>query len=182
MIKHNNIPNRLQGEEVIMHINRHWFIFFKYFAMVALMTIIPIAIHIALELVSPESLANPIFFGIYASIGSVYYMIVLVFALTTWMDNYLDVWTVTNMKIINREQKGLFNRVVSQVDLAKIQDVTVEQKGFFVTILNYGNVYIQSAGEEERFSFEQVPNPAYIAKIIQKLVEQQHHHEQSTNL
>ena len=91
---------------------------------------------------------------------------------------HLDVWTVTTDRVINREQNGLFNRVVSEMDLYRIQDVTAEQKGFFPTILHYGNVYIQSAGVKERFIFEQVPSPYRVAKIIQKLDErakQEHH-------
>lgn len=95
----------------------------------------------------------------------------LVFVFTTWTETYLDVWTVTTYRIINREQNGLFNRSVSQLDLSKIQDITAEQKGFFATLFHYGNVYVQSAGEKERFIFEQIPQPYRIAKIIQHLNE-----------
>jgi uncharacterized membrane protein YdbT with pleckstrin-like domain len=99
----------------------------------------------------------------------------LLFTFTWWTDNYLDVWTLTNERIINREQKGLFNRVVSELELIRIQDITVEQKGFLATILGYGNVYIQTAGEMERFIFEQVPHPYKISKAIQNINEKNMH-------
>ena len=102
----------------------------------------------------------------------IYYLAMLVFTLTMWMDNYLDVWTLTSERIISREQKGLFNRVVSELDLTRIQDITVEQKGIVATILQYGDVYIQTAGEVERFIFSKVPNPYHISKLIQQLDEE----------
>ncbi|MBI5766041.1 PH domain-containing protein [Candidatus Falkowbacteria bacterium] len=95
----------------------------------------------------------------------------LVFAFTFWTTTYLDVWTITTERIINREQNGLFNRVVSELDLYRVQDVTAEQKGFFATIFHYGDVYIQSAGEKERFVFKQIANPYSIAKMVQRLDE-----------
>ena len=99
-------------------------------------------------------------------------MAILLFCLTLWTDIYLDVWTITNYRIINREQNGLFNRVVSKLELSKVQDVTVEQKGMVTTFLNYGDVFIQTAGEKERFVFEQVGSPFQIAKTILRLIDE----------
>jgi len=97
--------------------------------------------------------------------------VLLIALFTAWTETYLDVWTVTTDRIINREQNALFNRVVSELDLKRVQDVTAEQKGFFPTIFYYGDVFIQSAGVKERFVFEQIPQPYKIAKIIQRLDE-----------
>ena len=55
--------------------------------------------------------------------------------------------------------------------LYRIQDVTSEVKGVLPTIFKYGNIYIQTAGEIERFIFEQIPNPDQIRDYIIKLAE-----------
>jgi uncharacterized membrane protein YdbT with pleckstrin-like domain len=87
------------------------------------------------------------------------------------LDYYLDVWIVTNYRVIGVEQRGLFNRVVAEYKLFRIQDVLAEQKGFFSTVVDYGNVHIQTAGEQEVIQFKQIPNPNYIARELIRLIE-----------
>lgn len=88
-----------------------------------------------------------------------------------FIDYYLDLWVVTNTRIINIEQLGLFARVISETDLYKVQDVTSEIEGFFPTVLDFGYVHIQSAGEIGRFNFEQIPEPHQVRKKIIQLVQ-----------
>jgi uncharacterized membrane protein YdbT with pleckstrin-like domain len=83
-----------------------------------------------------------------------------------WIDYYFDVWIITNKRVVNIEQKGLFNRQVSELELARIQDITTEVTGVIPTMLNYGEVFIQTAGENPRFIFHQVPDPYGIKDIL----------------
>lgn len=99
-----------------------------------------------------------------------YYLIILVLFYRSFLDYYLDIWIVTNKRIINIEQQDLFHRTISEVRLSKVQDVTSESKGFFPTFFDYGQVYVQSAGETPRIIFEEVPKPQYIAKVVGDLV------------
>lgn len=87
------------------------------------------------------------------------------FMFLVWMDWYLDVWILTEERIVDIEQMGLFGRNVAEFKLDRIQDVTVHSKGILETVFNYGDVRIQTAGEKEEFIFEQVPSP-YAAKDI----------------
>ena len=48
---------------------------------------------------------------------------------------------------------------------------TAEVKGVLHTLLDYGNVHVQTAGEVERFHFEDIPNPNGVAKMILELAE-----------
>ena len=90
-----------------------------------------------------------------------------------WLDYYLDAWIVTTERIINIEQRGFFSRDISELKLTKIQDVTSEIIGVIPTLLNYGNIYVQTAGETERFTFYQIPNPNYVKNIIVELQEKE---------
>jgi uncharacterized membrane protein YdbT with pleckstrin-like domain len=91
--------------------------------------------------------------------------------MTQFTDYYLDTWIVTNERIINIEQKGLFSRIVSELHLNQVQDVTSETHGIVATFLSYGDVHIQTAGARERFNFKQIDNPEKIKQIITKLVQ-----------
>ena len=103
---------------------------------------------------------------------SAYYLFIWLFFFHAFVDYYLDIWIVTDRRIVNIEQKGLFAREVSEQKLFRIQDVTSELKGIIPTFLNFGTVYIQTAAEEPRFVFKQIPDPGRVAQTIIKLVEE----------
>jgi uncharacterized membrane protein YdbT with pleckstrin-like domain len=84
-----------------------------------------------------------------------------------WTKYYLDVWYVTEKRIIAVDQRGIFNRGISNLRFDKIQDVTIDVKGFIATLLNYGNVKVQTAGEDNyEFSMSVVSNPENVRKVI----------------
>ena len=68
-------------------------------------------------------------------------------------DYYLDVWIVTDHRILDINHTGLFNRDISELRLSKIQDVTIKIKGVFPTFLDYGDLIVQTAAEEKKFKF-----------------------------
>jgi uncharacterized membrane protein YdbT with pleckstrin-like domain len=98
-----------------------------------------------------------------------YYLGIWVFFLSQFTDYYLDINIVTNDRIIDINQKGLFGRSVAELDLTRVQDVHSEIKGIIPTLLGYGTVIVQTAANEENFHFEQVPNPNYIRQRILEL-------------
>ena len=101
-------------------------------------------------------------------------LITWIFFFLLWIDYYFDVWIITNKRVVNVEQKGLFNREVSELELERIQDITTDVKGVIPTFLNYGDVYVQTAGKTERFDFADVPDPYGIKDIIMNLQKAKH--------
>lgn len=79
---------------------------------------------------------------------------------------YLNVHVVTNVRIVDIDQVGLFGHTISELQIEKIEDVTSETRGILGTLFDFGTVFIQTAGARERFAFENVPNPGKIAQII----------------
>ena len=88
-----------------------------------------------------------------------------------WLLYYLNYQIVTNERVVDVDQKNLLLHSFSEVNLGRIQDVTAEIKGLFGTFLNYGHVYIQTAGETIRFEFDYIPDPHRVAKLILDLYE-----------
>jgi hypothetical protein len=81
-------------------------------------------------------------------------------------------WVITNERIINIEQEGLFKRTTSELDLASVQDATSEVRGFLQTMFSYGNVFVQTAGEKGRFHFKNIPYPERIQEVVMRLVQE----------
>lgn len=79
---------------------------------------------------------------------------------------------VTNENLIQIIQTGLLDRKVSQLNLAKIQDVTANQKGFLPTLLGYGTLNVETAGEASNYAFGPIDNPSIMAKHINEAHDQ----------
>lgn len=166
------LPHRKKDEKIILLYRRHPFILIVKIAFWFVVAMMPLFFYLILgEIVSPF-LSHPLVAPIVILFIITYYLYIWLFMLYTFVDYYLDVWIVTNYRVVNVEQKGLFNRVISEQRLYRIQDVTAEIKGIFSTFLDYGTVYIQTAGEQTRFIFKQIKGPRHCATKITRLIEQ----------
>lgn len=173
-----NLPNARPGEETILFLRRHWIDIFRIFSFTSFLLIIPLFLGSILFFTQAPILQHPVLSPLLFSLLGAYLLIVLIVTFTEITDYWLDVWIVTNERIINSEQLGLFNRIVSEVYLHQIQDITSEQRGFLGTFLTFGNVYIQTAAERERFMFKNIDNPDTIKIRISELITEckTHHH------
>ncbi|MDD5340938.1 MAG: PH domain-containing protein [Patescibacteria group bacterium] len=167
------IPNRQEDEKLLLFLRRHWIILLGKWILYILLGLIPIAIYYFLLYAFPFLITNEIYYSFLLLLTSIYYLFMILFFFNAFIDYHLDVWIVTSKRIIDIEQKGLFNRVISEQTIDKVQDVTAVQKGFFETFFNYGTVIVQTAGKLERFSFHQVPLPFDIVKTINGLVQRE---------
>ncbi|MEO7617462.1 MAG: PH domain-containing protein [Candidatus Saccharibacteria bacterium] len=70
---------------------------------------------------------------------------------------------ITDMHLIQVVQRGLFSRSVSQLSMVRVQDVSAVRKGFFATILDYGTIEVETAGEVDNFVFNVAPHPQQLA-------------------
>ena len=103
---------------------------------------------------------------------SLYILLVWQFLFKELADFYLDTWIVTDHRILEIHQLGLFKRDISELRLSKIQDVNVKIEGMLPTFFNYGDVLVQTAGVIPEFKFEQVPNPQAVKDKILELYDQ----------
>src|ERR1700683_662107 len=87
--------------------------------------------------------------------------LILLIGLYTYRPNVL---IFTNLHIVEVEQPTLFTRQVSQLTYARVQDVSGRRVGFWATIFDYGDVQIQSAGEQEQFVFHRAPHPERLSE------------------
>lgn len=160
------IDSFLTPEERILKVShRHWFdIFVHFFSIIGILAILFFS-FIALPILFPTLLTSE-YGKFFLFIENTIFLLGWIYAFLIWIDIWFDTWIITSDRIINIEQSGLFSREVSELKLTRIQDVSVEVHGFFQTFLNYGDVHIQTAGEEERFQFRSVPDPYGLKNLI----------------
>ena len=77
---------------------------------------------------------------------------------------------VTDERIIDIDFHSVLYKEVTIAMLKKIEDVTSKAGGFFSSLFDYGNVFVQTAGTEANIEFMNVPKPSQVAKIINQLL------------
>ena len=165
-----HIPNRQKGENLVLFLRRHWIVIIGHWLFYVFLALIPLGFYFFIDYQFPTLLTGQVTYAFLLLLASLFYLFILLFFYHAFVDYHLDVWIVTNKRIINIEQKGLFNRIVAEHELEKVQDVTGKQKGVFPTFLSYGDVLVQTAGEVPMFIFKQVDNPFEVAKTINHLL------------
>jgi uncharacterized membrane protein YdbT with pleckstrin-like domain len=137
----------------------------------ALIVSIPLGTYAWLSLAQPDILASETHLVLFVLAASAFFLFGWVFCFVMFMDYWLDVFILTEKRLIDIDQTGLFSRTVSELRLYRIQDVTAEIRGFWQSMFDFGSVYIQTAGEKERFDFQNVAHPNALAKKILELAE-----------
>jgi len=163
-------PSQLDEEKIYLVVREHWVhLFLKVLVWVFFAAALVLFNRFANQYV-PEILEGAsgqvtlLFTQVYTL-----FMALSLFLIFTF--HYLNIQVITNIRIVDVTQVGLFSHTVSELHIDKIEDVTSRTTGIFGTIFNYGDVYIQTAAAVERFEFNDVPNPAEIEKVILDLYE-----------
>jgi uncharacterized membrane protein YdbT with pleckstrin-like domain len=163
-----HFADKREDEDLIAVIHRHWFNILQNFSMVFMMTLLLIGSYAILPALFPI-LTDANYQALIVFAESLFAMMIWILFFLIWIDYYFDVWIITSKRIVNIEQRGLFSREVSEVELDKIQDVSAEILGIIPTFLNYGDVQIQTAAEQEKFLFVKVADPYKLKSIIMNL-------------
>lgn len=166
-------PNMLPGEQVVLMLHRHGFVAVRIALLYILLALVPVAAWVLLGTRTDllENSASTGFALVTMLIGA-YALVWGLLFFVSWLNYYLDVWIVTNERIINITQARLFHRVVSEQKLYRVQDVTWQIEGVLGNLFKFGNVTIQTAGEQGKFTFEHIPDPESVAKTVMHLLEQ----------
>lgn len=157
---------KLDDEEKLISVFRkHIFYFLTKIAGLILIAFLPFIIYLFIKsflYFSPSSLFIYFSFFIYFIILTILWNVGFVI----WTDYYLDMWVLTDKRLLDVEQKGLFSREVSSLRLDRIQDMKLEVSGFINTFLGMGSIYVQTAGNEREFVIHNARNPEKVKDLI----------------
>jgi hypothetical protein len=170
-IRQNMFPGQQDNEEIHLVVREHWIIFVMRFLSWLVFALVLMGAEWAINTYLP-SFTGTIYMYAFNLFKDVYMMFLLLGLLIIWTIYYLNIQIITNERIVDITQNSLVNHTISELHLSHIEDVTSEVKGILGTMFNYGNVYVQTAGAVDRFTFSRVPNPAKTEKLILDLYEQ----------
>jgi hypothetical protein len=154
------------GEEVVLEVRRHWIVVAPVYVVLAIVSIAPLVLYGVLD-------ALPIILqttGWGPALPAFFYfgwlLALWVGGYFVWLDHHLDIWVVTNERLIDIEQKGLFRREVSSLRFERIQDITAEVDGVLATFFKYGDIRVQTAGDTTEFVITRINEPQHVVDII----------------
>lgn len=138
-----------QNEHVILEVRKHWFVFVSTAAAHLVGALFPLFGYEFLTKFIPIQLPS---ISVVAGKGLFFYaiwlLIIWISFFVQWTKYYLNVWYVTEKRIIDVDQKKLFDRTVSNLRFDKIQDITIQIDGFLATMLHIGDIKVQTAAED----------------------------------
>jgi len=84
---------------------------------------------------------------------------------------FFNVGIITNERVIDIDFHAVIYKEITEARLERIQDLTQKAGGFLESYFDYGDLFIQTAGEEQNIEFENIPHPAVVVKVVHQLTE-----------
>lgn len=168
--------NILPDEQVLLTLRKHWFMLVRNAGGIVLVgALVPIIGSVFLGGVGVVNATTALLFtfGMATWLLFVWMMLAI-----KWTDHYLDMWVITDRRIVHVEQIRLFVREVNTVSLERVQDATLLYNGFLETLLDFGTIHIQSAGaDQHEMIMHGMPQPNDIKQLMLGLVDEfrEHH-------
>jgi Bacterial PH domain len=167
---HKLFPSQQEDETIYLVVREHW----AHLALKILVWVFFAAVLVLFNIFSRSTLPG-LTQGILGQgtllVTQIYTMLLVLSLFLIFVFYYLNIQIITSIRVVDVTQEGLFNHVVSELHIDKIEDATSQTVGILGTIFNYGNVFVQTAGTAERFEFHNVPDPAGIEKMVLDLYE-----------
>lgn len=158
-----------EGEHIVAKVHRHWIFIAARIAGLAVMLVLPWVVVVLLARVNILSLVGATtssYIVLWALWGLVLWGVFWQF----WTTYYMDIWVITNKRIIDIDYLRLFDSNIAMLRLERVQDITTHVQGVFGTLLKYGKVVVQTAGSDKEFVMNQIAHPELLRDIISKQV------------
>ena len=170
------LKNMRPWEEVEIVLRRHYIIY------------IFLGLYLFLWIVISLGLYLIIWFSYFTNLLLVWFwLFYFIFLYIEWLNHELDLFIVTNNRIIWVEQISFLDRRVSECNLWQVQEVNSSTSGFLANILNYGKIFIQTAWTSTTLQMAYAPDALQWARKILNVVDdyrdKQHHkvHEETVD-
>jgi len=154
------LENMRPWEEVDIVINRHWIVFL----ILVLYTIVWVSVTTTIFSIFWGQMWVYIFMVLF-------WMLFLLFLYIEWLNHELDMFIITNNRIIWLDQVSFLNRTISECNLWQVQEVNASTKWILANLLNFWTVTIQTAWNISNFEMTYVPNAIQTSRQILNAVD-----------
>ncbi len=166
------------GEHIILAVRQHPFVLATRLLPFLLLAFVPLILGMFFSFIGSIGGAAASGISLPTSLArfltGFYWLILWIGAFTTVTRFILTVWIITNVRIVDIKQYSFFGREVSSFLLLRVQDVTTQIDGMLETLIGYGRLDVETAGNLEKFSMDTVAHPQRIRDVIMDQVANLH--------
>jgi len=154
------LSNLRPWEEAALILKRHWIVYFYIWFYFCVAIFISVWIYMAIWS-----------WFLWSIINIVFWMLAAQFIYIQWLNFELDIFIVTNNRVIWVEQVSFLNRTVSEANLWQVQEVNSKTVWIFANLLDYWTITIQTAWNATNFEMTYAPNAIQNSRKILNIVD-----------
>jgi len=149
-------------EDIVLVIRSHWITWVPTILVSIVLALIPFLVVAVFKDLSTSLSAGLILMGLIVSVTII---------LNTFFKWFYSVNIVTTQRIIDVDFVNAFHHKFSEAQLEKIEDISHEHTGFVGSMFDVGTVFIQTAGSQAEFEFQNIPRPRDVQDTLNDLLE-----------
>lgn len=162
-------PNQRDDERIFVLTRRHYVDFLSTIIGTAFLFIFPLILFVFAYSNSSFEAISILEWDLLILGAVAYYLLIASYFLTAWFRYYYDIFIVTDSRIIDISQKGLFYREIYELNYEQIEDISTTTGGFLNTVFEAGDLQIQTAGSQRNFNIMRIPKPNIISEVIRSI-------------
>jgi len=147
------------GEVVLWFSRRHWWVFARRLGLPLVLIVLSIGVWVA---ASQQPVVRA-FAPALSILGLLTALAVFLWLLVDWLNDY---YVVTNQRLIHRERILALYDAQEEAPLAMVQNVTVKRPSALSSLLDTGNILIETMGAQANIHFDWVSRPDNVASLI----------------
>ncbi|PIY94944.1 MAG: hypothetical protein COY68_00810 [Candidatus Levybacteria bacterium CG_4_10_14_0_8_um_filter_35_23] len=156
-----------EDEEIFLFLRRHIVTNIPWLVTGLFFLLLPIFLFLIFDS-SPLPFTTPMNFIVIFLLF--YYLIIITFLFINYTGWFFNIALVTDKRVVDLNYSDVIYHNMAVTKLNLIEDINYVQAGFMRSFFDYGDIFIQTAGEKLNFHFMAVPKPARATEIIQNLM------------
>lgn len=159
-----------EKEIIILFLRSHLITNISWLIFTVILIIIPLIIILSLPILQIDFLSSAAaarFTTIYVLF---YYLIVFSYVFISFLHWFYNVFIVSSERIVDIDYSDIVIHNIAVTNLNHVEDVNYTQSGFIPSFFNYGDLHVQTAGNEKNFEALSVPKPREATHIIGDLI------------
>ena len=154
------LQNLREWEKVLTVIKRHWIVYIILWIFFLFWLCISTILYAILWATLFVNILNIVFWLFFS-----------IFLYIEWLNHELDMYVVTNNRVIWIDQVSFLNRTVSECNLWQVQEVNSKTKWLLANIFNYWTLSIQTAWNKTTLKMDFSPDSMQEARKILNIVD-----------
>lgn len=171
-----HFQNQEDDEEILLFLRRHFVTNLPWLFIAFILVFIPLFLAYILPYLGQINVTLPFLPSRYTTIFVIfYYLIVFNYFLINFTTWYFNISLITQKRIVDIDFSDLVYHDIAVTKLSLVEDVNYTRIGFLRSLFDYGDVFVQTAGEKLHFDFLAVPHPEKVVDVTQNLIGKESH-------